>query len=432
MTRQRTSTSCLPGLRADAEAPPWVAAWCAAQQAVEPENRLPDAYTRAATLRQCVRTAWGGRRWRLRLSNRYGDAPLVVAAAAVAPACAFGTSRIDPARSVELRFGGRREVHLPAGSEGCSDEFVIDAGGPADLAITLVVHQLPPTQTGHPGSRTTSFVQAGDHLHEASLTGAVEIEHWYLIADLEAVAEEPVSLWVAVGDSITDGRGSTTNGNDRWTDRLRERWAREGLLASTPRPVVVQAALGGNRLLHDRVGPSLSSRFSHDVLGRAGVRVALVHIGINDLGTRREHWDDGDEGRQAFVRAMVQGWQALADAAHARSVTVIGATLTPFVGHAGYRPGAIDEALRQELNAWIRGTPAYDAVADFDAALRDPAAPDRVREGLHCGDALHPSPAGLQALAEAVPLPAVVERQAGGREGAARNAAAIASRIGLA
>lgn len=425
MQRQRTPPWHLPWSAAAAAAPRWVAAWCAAQQAVEPDNRLPEPFTQQAALRQVLRLSLPGRRWRLRLSNRFGDAPLEIAAAAVAPSRGAGTAAIDRARQHTLRFDGQAQLHLPPGQEACSDAFEIELPAGQDLAVTLALTRLPPEQTGHPGSRTTSYARPGhEGLTAADWPSATAVTHWYLICDVEAWCEAPTLAWVAIGDSITDGRGSTTDGNDRWPDRLRERLA---ALAASPAadlgPIaVVHTGLGGNRVLHDRVGPGLASRFERDVLQRAGVGAVLLAGGINDLGTRREWLDAGRHrasakgrpplpaaAREAFFEALTQAWATLAARARRQGLAVIGATLTPlagFTGYDGHPPGADDETDRQRLNAWIRTAPCFDAVADFDAALRDPADGSRVRDGLHDGDRLHPSPAGLQALADAVPLPA--------------------------
>lgn len=427
MQRQRTSPWHLPWPEAARRAPRWVAAWCAAQQLVEPENRLPEAYTRESTLRQVVRLAIGGRRWRLRLSNLFGDAPLVLDGAAVAPSLGPGRAAVDAARSWRLRFEGQRRLTLAPGQEACSDPFDLDLVAGSDLAVSLELARLPTAQTGHPGSRATSFAVAGAAAAAADWPEAEAVTHWYLIADVEVWCEAPAAVWVAIGDSITDGRGSTTDGNDRWPDLLRQRLWRA---AHTQPPAawpagaqlsVVQTGLGGNRLLHDGVGPSLASRFQRDVLGRAGVAVVLVQIGINDLGTRRG-WllpaevaaggatpaprrPLGAAARETFFATMTSAWQTLAADARARGVVVMGATLPPFLGFDGYAPDADDEADRQRLNAWIRDSGCFDVVADFDAALRDPAAPGCSRDGLHNGDRLHPSPAGMAALAAAVPLP---------------------------
>ncbi len=382
----------------------WLAAWCAAQQPVEPDNRLPRFPWQRITLRQVLRLGCGGDTWRVRLSNRFGDAPLHVLAAAAAPALEPGTSAIETERNRPLRFGGAPTLHLPPGEDACSDPFELTLAAGQDLALSMLFTRLPGEQTGHPGSRTTSFAAAGDQVLRPWLDGTEPVEHWYAVCDVEVLLAPGRSdaALVAIGDSITDGRGSTTDGNDRWTDALRERWA-----AVPAMPVVLNAALGGNRLLHDRIGPSLRSRFERDVLQRAGVAAALVHIGINDLGTRRENHPDTAEGREALFQALTTAWSELAVQARARGVALLAGTLTPFLGHAGYQPGADDEALRLRLNAWIRSHAGFVAVADFDAALRDPADPGRVRAGLHCGDFLHPSPAGMRALAAAVPAPSL-------------------------
>lgn len=381
----------------------WVAAWSAAQQIPGPENLLrPDQYA-GTTLRQVLRLSLPARRLRVRLSNRFGDAPLLIAGAAIARSLGAGSAVIDAASSRPLLFDGQASVCLPTGAEYVSDPLDFECPSQGDLAVSMLLVEAPAVQTSHPGSRTTSFVLGGDHLHAAAMPEAERVEHWYHLTDVEVQAPRTVGVLAAIGDSITDGRGSTTDGNDRWTDRLVQRLAREG----GPPMGVVNTALGGNRMLRDRVGPSLVSRFGRDVLARSGVTHALVLIGVNDLGNRREHSGNSAAARAQMLADLQRALRQLVQRAHERGVCMIGATVMPYGGNDLYQPDAADEADRQALNAWIRSEAGFDAVADFDAATRDPLAPDRLRAEFHCGDWLHPTPAGFIAMAEAVPLQAL-------------------------
>jgi lysophospholipase L1-like esterase len=170
---------------------------------------------------------------------------------------------------------------------------------------------------------------------------------------------------------------------------------------------VVNTGIGGGRLLRDGLGPNLVSRFERDVLARGGVSHAVVMIGVNDLGVQHKNGEDSPAARKALLQDLQQAHRQLVQAAHAHGVCVIGATITPYAGSGYYQPGPENEQDRQAYNQWIRSAGVFDGVADFDAALRDPARPDLILKSYDSGDGLHPSPAGFRAMADAVPLDAL-------------------------
>ncbi len=206
---------------------------------------------------------------------------------------------------------------------------------------------------------------------------------------------------VALGDSITDGHGATTNGNDRWTDILAER-----LQASpaTSNIGVSNQGIGGNHLLTDGLGPSALARFDRDVLAPAGVEWLIVFEGVNDLGGLARNGEVPAADHAALVQHILAAYQQIIVRAHAHGLRVYGATITPYVGCAYYHPGPLSEADRQAANQWIRAAGHFDAVLDFDAVVRDPQHPDQLFPAFDCGDHLHPSPAGYKAMATAIPL----------------------------
>ena len=376
----------------------WIASWATAEQTPEPRNALADAALTNATLRQTAHVSLGGRRWRLRLSNAFGHAPLSIGAAHVALAMAPGSAAIDAATDVRVTFDGREDLTVPAGADYLSDPFQLDAAPGANVAISIYLPAAPDGQTAHPGSRTTSYVAQGDQIAARELAGAQGVEHWFTIAALEVEAAPDAAAIIILGDSIADGRGTTTNGNDRWSDALAARVARAGLPLG-----VLNFGIGGNRILDDGLGPSALARFDRDVLAPAGVRYLIVHEGINDLGTYGNDATHSDAGHEQLVARLIGAYRQMIERAHARGMTVIGATLTPFDGPT-YHPTARGEADRAELNAWIRAPGHFDAVVDFDQAVRDPARPSHLRSDFDSGDGLHPSPRGYQAMAEAIPL----------------------------
>jgi lysophospholipase L1-like esterase len=385
-----------------AEAKPgerWVAAWASAQQIPEPNNALPKEDLTDATLRQIVRIQVPAGRLRVRFSNAFGTAPLRIDAATIARSADLATSRIDAASLKTLRFGGAAAVTIPAGADYWSDAMDLHAPAGADLAVSIHLPEAPAQQTSHPGSRATSYTLKGDHVADADLAGARTAVHWYQLAGIETVAPRGSAV-VVLGDSITDGYGVEPNSNKRWTDGLQRRLrAAPGLQGMA----VLNAGIGGNHLLTDGLGPNALARFDRDVLTPPGVTHLILFEGVNDLGGLTRDAPATAEAHAALVRNMIDSYRQMVARARAHGIKAIGATITPYGASAYYHPDAQNEADRQAVNAWIRKPGNFDGVIDFDAALRDPAQPSRLRKALD-NDGLHPSIAGYQAMADAVPL----------------------------
>ncbi len=375
--------------------------WASSQQPLEQKDALPAEGLRNSTLRQIVRVSIGGTRFRLRVSNVFGTAPLRLSAVHIARAQKPGTSRIDPASDRPLTFNERREVTIPEGADYLSDPIDYPLAPRADLAVTLQIVEAPPQQTGHPGSRTTSYLAPGAVASAPVLEKAQTIDRWFFFSGIEVVAPTGAASLVVLGDSITDGRGSTTNGNDRWTDVLAERLQRNDATRSL---AVLNAGIGGNRLLKDGNGPNAISRLDRDVLAQSGVRYLIVFEGINDIGELTRTGAVSDAQHEALVRDMIGGYRQIVMRARAQGIKVIGATLPPFADFDYYHPGVTNELDRQVVNAWIRAPGNFDAVIDFEKVLADPAQPERLRKAYDSGDHLHPSPAGYRAMAQAVSL----------------------------
>ncbi|MBY8827044.1 SGNH/GDSL hydrolase family protein [Hephaestia sp. CMS5P-6] len=384
----------------------WVASWGAAQQIPEPQNALPAAQAGDVTLRQIVHLSLGGKRVRVRISNEFGTQPLVVGAAHIARAPKPGTSAIVPGSDAALRFDGRETVTIPAGAAYFSDPVALVVQDGGDLAISLYLPKAAAQQTGHPGSRSTSFVMSGNHVGDASLAGATAIEHWYQISDVDVAAPADARTVVAIGDSITDGHASTVDGNTRWPDQLAARFRADPAARDV---AVVNTGIGGNRVLLDGLGPNLMARFGRDALDRDGAVSIIVLEGVNDLGTlTRDH--PATAAELATQRdQIIGGFRRLIERAHARGLRIYGGTITPFVGSDYYHPDAAVDADRRAINAWIRAPGHFDGVVDFDRAVRDPAHPERLLPAYDSGDHLHPSNAGYAAMAKAVPLAVVAE-----------------------
>jgi lysophospholipase L1-like esterase len=365
-------------------------------------NLLPNEKYSDATLRQLVHVSLGGARLRVRLSNLYGTQPLAIDAVTIARALKTGSPDVDAASMHRLTFSGRESFWIPAAGEYYSDPVSFEHAAGADLAISIHYPEAPARQTGHPGSRTTSFLVHGNQAREATWRDAERVVRWYQVADVEVEAPREVAAVSTIGDSITDGHGATTDRNDRWPDALAERMRAEGLAMG-----VVNTGIGGNRLLRDGLGPNVVSRFDRDVLARSGVTHAIVLIGVNDLGIQHRNKMDTPEARAELVADLASGYRQVVARAHAHGICVIGGTITPYGGSDYYQPGPLNELDRQEVNRWIRTSGVFDAIADFDAAIRDPGHPERMRPADDIGDHLHPSPLGFRDMAAAVPLDAL-------------------------
>jgi len=379
----------------------WVASWGAAQQTPEEGNLLAQADAQDATLRQVVRLSVGGSKLRVRFSNAFGTQALVIDAAHVARSADKGSARIVPGSDRVLTFGGRPAISIPPGADYLSDPVALDAPALSSLTVSMHLPQAPVGQTGHPGSRATSYYVHGDHSADLDLPGAGKVDHWYQLTGIEVVVAPTAATIVAFGDSITDGHGATTNGDDRWPDILAARLQGS---AATRRLAVVNMGIGGNHLLTDGLGPNALARLDRDVFARPGARTLLVLEAINDLGKLSREDVRTPEQHKALVADLIAAYAQVIARAHGQGVKVIGCTVTPYVGSDYYHPDAASEADRQALNAWIRTSKAFDAVVDFDKAIRDPAHPERMIPAYDSGDHLHPSAAGYKVMADLIPL----------------------------
>jgi lysophospholipase L1-like esterase len=313
----------------------WISTWAASQQRAGPADlpawpASPSVVFAGSTLRQTLRVTLGGQRIRLRLSNAYGDADLRVTEVWVArPRGGLaGVSTIGAGTSRPVTFGGLPGVAVPAGAEVASDPVDWDAAAGANLTVTmyLALGQAAGGITSHPGSRTTSYIAAGNHVSDGDLAGAAAADHWYFLSGAEAWVGQAAAAVAIIGDSLTDGRGSTTNGNDRWPDHLFA-----GLQSSqdTSGIAVLNLGIGGNRVLSDGLGPAALSRLDRDVFGCSGLRWLIVFEGVNDIGTvsaaRTEQQNAAD--------ALIGAYRWMSGRARAFGILIFAATLTPFGGH---------------------------------------------------------------------------------------------------
>jgi len=380
----------------------WLGSWAASQQRPEPQNSLAVDDLRDATLRQVVHLSVGGKELRLHLSNRFGTAPVHITAIHIAQPGAGASGGIKAETDKALTFSGTPDITIPAGAEYISDSIAYPLAPLSDLTISIHFDVPPQDQTGHPGSRATSFLAHGDLVSAPDLPAETKrFEHWYFISAIDVPAPRNAAAVVVIGDSITDGHGATTDGNNRWPDILAKRLQSSATQKSI---AVLNHGIGGNRLLLDGLGPNALARFDSDVLAQAGVRYVIVLEGINDIGTLTRTAEVSPEENDALVHNMIGTYQQIITRAHTHGIKVYGATILPFGGSGYYHPVAKNEADREAVNEWIRTPGHFDAVIDFDKLTRDPENPDRMLPKYDSGDHLHPGPAGYSAMGEAVPL----------------------------
>jgi lysophospholipase L1-like esterase len=371
-----------------APAEQWVGSWSVA---VTPPSTsgLSAIGVTDATFRQVAHLSVGGAAVRLRLSNRYGEKPLVVGRVTVAPGTS-GKPTVDPARLVPVTFAGKTSTTIPIGSAWVSDPIRIKVPNDSDLVISTYLPGPTGPLTQHPRGYATTFLASGDKTRDGGSAYKKAGAARYVIAGVDVLSRATGSI-VLFGDSITDGVVSPVDGNLRYPDQLADRLKhRQGAL---------NAGISGNRLLVDAgpAGESAMARFDRDVLGQTKVRTVVLLEGINDIGTNRGSLEP--EQLIAVHREFIER-------AHEAGLRVFGATLTPFEG-SGYYTVAGEED-RQALNRWIRTSGEYDGVVDFDAAVRDPKNPRRLLGIFDWGDHLHPNAAGFQAMAEAFDLDQLV------------------------
>jgi len=356
------------------------------------------------TLRQFVRLSAGGKRVRVRFSNATGQYQLVIGAAHLAkPATGGAPGAIDPATDHALTFGGAGAVTVAPGAEVVSDPVDIDLPPLSTLAISMFVPRWTGPAVIHlDGVATTYISDDADSTAAAALPSPHTSTSRFFIDEVDVEAAAQPGAVVTLGDSITDGYRSQVDANHRWPDRLAERLAARSGAA----PVgVVNAGVSGNRILHDRpedlFGPSALARLDRDVLSTPGLRWVVLMEGINDIG---HSTSAGLPEQDVTAEQIIAGMKQIVARVHAHGAKIYGATLTPYEGtvfHGYYQPEG--EAKREAVNAWIRHGD-FDAVIDFDAAVRDPDHPTRIRADYDVGDHLHPNDAGYRAMGDAVDL----------------------------
>ena len=370
----------------------WVGTWTTAPQLVEPHNMPPAPGLTDNTIRQIVRVSVGGEEVRLRFSNAFSKSPVEMKLAAIAQVSEGGS--IDVSSQKLLKFNKNESVKMTPGGEVFSDPFKFNLKPGSLVAITIHFGKTSPDVTGHPGSRTTSFILPGNNIASADFSGSVKTDHWYVIQSMDVKASKSSKAVAVLGNSITDGRGSGTNKQNRWPDILSAR-----LLANeaTKNIGVLNLGIGGNCVVRGGLGPTALERFDRDILSQSNVRWLIILEGINDIGSIKT-----DEQADKIAKELIRAYDEMITKAHAKGILVYGATILPFAKSFYDTPQR--QKARDAVNEWIRNSGKFDAVIDFDKIMRNPYDVITILPDMHDGDFLHPNEAGYRRMGENVDL----------------------------
>ncbi|MCL6217454.1 SGNH/GDSL hydrolase family protein [Zunongwangia pacifica] len=371
----------------------WVGSWSTAPQLVEPRNVPPAPGLTGNTLRQIISPSLGGKTIRLKFSNEFSDRPVEMRSVEIA--IAKSQASIEDSTVKTLTFDGQPGVIMPAGAAVFSDALDFEFESRTRLAITIKFGETVENITGHPGSRTTSYlVEGNQNTTEKDFENAIKTDHWYVINTLEVMAGKNASAIAILGNSITDGRGSGTNKQNRWPDILAERLIQH---SETKSIGVLNMGIGGNAVLRGGLGPTGLNRFDRDILSQSAVKYLIILEGVNDLGAT-------PDSTVAFKVAnnLIDAYQTMIHKAHAKNIKVYGGTITPIKKSFYYKD--FREQARQKVNHWIRNSGAFDAVIDFAEVLESPEEPNVLAPNLHSGDYLHPNEKGYEVMGEAIDL----------------------------
>ena len=369
----------------------WVGTWSTAPQLVETGNMPPSPGLTNNSLRQVVRVSIGGDTLQVRFSNELSTSAVTMKSVQIA--VSTGGNTINVSTNKELKFHGNSEVTMIAGVVITSDPIAFNLTPRMDVAITIYFGQTSTTVTGHPGSRTTSYILTGNTTTTNNFTDAVMTDHWYNINSIDVLASSSVACVAILGNSITDGRGSTTNLQNRWTDVFSESLLKD---SSTQRVGVLNLGIGGNCVLLGGLGPTGVSRYDRDILNQQGVRWAVVFEGVNDIGRV-----NSATASTTTANNLIAAYKQMIVKAHIKNIRIYGATILPFKGNSYFNE--YSELCRNTVNQWIRTKGNFDAFIDFDKTMRNPQDTTRL-VSTYQNDGLHPDAAGYKTMGESIDL----------------------------
>ena len=358
----------------------WEATWATAIEFTGPSD-MPASSLSNRAIRQIIHVSKGGTQLQLKLSNVHSKEPVDIKSVFIADA--KEASDIDTKTAKYVTFNGKRNITIEPGKDLTSDVIGYNLKPLQLLSITINYGESTPVNaSSHRGSRTTSYIIKGVAKPKTKFVDAEKVDHWYNIASLDVLRSNPAeaNAIVVLGNSITDGRGSTTNKQNRWTDAMAEALGGE--------TSVLNLGIGGNSVLWGGLSEPAVKRFNRDILEQQGVKTLIIFQGVNDIGGSRGNSEE-------VAKKLTEAYKSFIDQGHAKGWKVIGATITPFKGNSYY--SFFHEAARQVVNEWIRTSGAFDAVIDFDELVRDPQDPTKLKAE-YSDDWLHLNPTGYAAM----------------------------------
>ena len=347
------------------------------------QGDMPRMSLAETSLRQIIRVSIGGTKHRMQFSNEFSSEPVEIKAVYLADA--KDSCDINAKKVTYLSFDGKRSVTIPAGATVWSDDFKRPIQPLQRLSVTIQYgKQVPEHATSHRGSRTTSYIARGAVKPGKPFPTVEKVDHWYNMVKLNTLTEcEAVAI---LGNSITDGRGSTTNLQNRWPDFMST--ALNANVDGSEGVGVLNLGIGGNCVVEGGLSEPALKRFDRDILGQNGVKTLIIFEGTNDLGI-------SNGNTEQVVKKLIAAYQTLIDKAHQAGMKVYGGTITPFKGNGWY--SYFHEAGRRTVNDWIRTSGKFDGIVDFDQLVRDPNDPEKLRAE-YSEDWLHLNPRGYEAM----------------------------------
>lgn len=361
-----------------AQTPQWTGTWATAVEFTGPGD-MPKSSLSNRSLREIIHVSLGGETLRMQLSNIHSKEPVEIKSVFIANPT--DSSDIDAKSARYLTFNGKKSVTIEPGKAVYCDVMKYHLTPLQRLSVTINYGAVTPVNaSSHRGSRTTSYIIQGEAKPKTKFVGAEKLDHWYNISCIDVQTEQPTPCVAIIGNSITDGRGSTTNKQNRWTD-----FFAEALQGNTG---VLNLGIGGNAVVYGGLSEPAVKRFDRDILQQTGVTSVVIFEGVNDIGGFKPNHAD-------IVKGLIEAYKGLIQKSKAAGKKVYIATITPFYGNSYYTH--FSEAARLTLNDWIRANKDVDGIIDFDKLLLDPANPKALRKEFS-DDWLHGSPAAYEAM----------------------------------
>ncbi|MEN8906411.1 MAG: SGNH/GDSL hydrolase family protein [Clostridiales bacterium] len=366
----------------------WIGTWVCALQKVEKDNLIEVPDLNNKLLRQIIHTSIMGKKLRLKISNEYGQTKLCINSISIA--LSNGKDSIRQETSQLLSFNGNYSVEILSGEEVISDSIEYELPATSNLAITINLKEVPINITGHPGSRTTSYIKTGNDTSTLEMTSSKKVIQWFFLKGLYVLSNESNNAIAVIGDSITDGRGSTTDKNNRWPDNLSTRLQKN---ITTSDISVLNLGIGGNSILHGGLGPTLLERLERDILNENKVKWLIILAGVNDIG---------ESISKHIVNDLIEAYMNIIDMAHRKNIFVFGIPVLPFGG--SQYDNDIHQYVREKVNTWIRTSEKFDFVIDLETCICDPENKKNLSKNYDCGDHLHLNERGYKKMADEIDL----------------------------